>query len=403
MTRINHELFNQVNNYMSQAFIPYGRQDIDQNDIESVIRVLRSDFITQGPTVGEFEKSISKMMGVEYSVACNSATSSLHLACLALGLQEGDYLWTTPITFVASANCGLYCNAKVDFVDIDPKTGLMSVKELSKKLEEAKAKRSLPKIVIPVHLAGTSCDMPKIAELSKKYGFSIIEDASHAIGGYCNNYPVGSCKYSDITIFSMHPVKIITSGEGGIATTKEESLAIKIKSLRNHGIIRNKEMFVTEPAGEWSYEQQDLGYNYRMTDILAALGLSQLQKLNAFIEKRTHIIQEYKLNMVNLPVQLLEVPENIKSAYHLAVIRLKNNDKTFHRNVFNKLKGKGIGVQVHYTPVHLQPYYRNLGFSEGDFPISENYSTNAISLPIYPTLKKQDFNRVIGELKEVLS
>tara|TARA_Y100001968_G_C19400570_1_gene740794 strand:- start:850 stop:1914 length:1065 start_codon:yes stop_codon:yes gene_type:complete len=353
--------------------------------------------------VEKFEAAISKTVNCKYSVAVNSGTSALHLACMALGLKEGDFLWTSPITFVASANCGLYCGAKIDFVDIDPKTGLICSEKLRKKLESAFISGTLPKIVIPVHLAGTSCDMQKIYELSKQYGFKIIEDASHAIGGSCNNYPVGSCKYSDLTVFSLHPVKIITSAEGGIASTNNEELAEKIRCLRSHGIIKDSRLFRTSNQGQWCYEQQQLGYNYRMSDILAALGLSQLSRLKIFIKKRIEIIAKYKESLSELPLDLLEVPNNIKSSYHLAIIRLHNKNEEFHKYIFDNLRAHNIGVQVHYTPVHLQPYYIDLGFSNGDFPQAEDYSKNAISLPIYPYLSNEDFTKIINKLDNLLS
>ena len=387
---------------MKNEYIPYGKQTITQEDIDSVVKVLKSDFLTQGPVIDQFENEISKFVKSKFSVAFNSATSALHMACLALGLQEGDYLWTSPITFVASANCGLYCQAKIDFVDIDPMNGLMDVNKLKEKLEIAKKDNKLPKVLVPVHLAGTSCDMPEIYNLSKKYGFSIIEDASHAIGGYCNNIEVGSCKYSDITVFSLHPVKIITSGEGGIATTNDKQISNKLKSLRSHGIIKDKQFFKNSSKGDWYYEQQFLGYNYRMNDISAALGLSQLKKIKSFIEKRTNIIEIYKRKLSNLPLSFLKVPSNIKSSYHLAIIRLDNKNPNHHEFVFRSLKTKNIGVQVHYIPVHLQPYYRQMGFSEGNFPNAESYSSNAISLPIYPNLSSSQIDRVIDHIKEIL-
>tara|TARA_B100000073_G_scaffold221745_1_gene184643 strand:- start:1220 stop:2383 length:1164 start_codon:yes stop_codon:yes gene_type:complete len=380
-------------------FIPYGRQYIDNEDIQVVIDVLRSDFLTQGPNISKLEKFFSKEVHSNYSVAFNSATSALHIACLALGLNEDNYLWTTPITFVASANCGLYCGAKVDFVDIDPKTGLMCTNKLKNKLIKAEKEGKLPKIIIPVHLAGTSCDMPKIKELSLKYGFSIIEDASHALGGSCNNFKVGSCRYSDITVFSLHPVKIITSGEGGVATTNDKEIAKKLSLLRSHGIEKKRDLFNNPDVGEWVYEQQELGFNYRMTDILAALGISQLKKLSFFVEKRNSIIEKYKDNFKNLPFSLLEVPKNIYSSYHLAIVRLNNKNKDHHREVFNKLRESNIGVQVHYTPVHLHPFYQKKGFNFGDFPNSEQYASNAISLPIFPAMTDKEFETIISTLE----
>ena len=388
---------------MTDSFIPYGKQEISEDDIASVIDVLKSDFLTQGPIIEKFEEAISSTVHSSHSVSFNSATSALHIACLSLNLQPNDILWTTPITFVASANCGLYCGAKIDFVDIDPSTGLICIKELRRKLEFSKSSGTLPKILIPVHLAGTSCDMPEIYKLSKQYGFSIIEDASHAIGGSCHNAKVGSCKYSDITIFSLHPVKIITSGEGGIASTNSNYLSERMRCLRSHGIIKDKNLFKTSNRPPWSYEQQYLGYNYRMTDILAALGLSQLTKLKVFIERRNEIIEDYKLKLSNLPITFLEVPNSIQSSNHLAIIKLDNKKEDFHRYVFESLRKANIGVQLHYSPVHLQPFYKNLGFNHGDFPNAEEYSTNAISLPIFPSLLKKEFKRVVNTLNIILN
>ena len=392
-----------IKNGMSNSFIPYGRQDIIREDIDSVIRVLESDFLTQGPIVEKFERAISKSVECKYSVAVNSGTSALHISCIALGLGPGDYLWTTPITFVASANCGLYCGAKIDFVDIDPKSGLMCPEKLKEKLERAEIAGKLPKIIIPVHLAGTSCDMPRIYELSKQYGFKLIEDASHAIGGSCNGFKVGSCKYSEATVFSLHPVKIITSGEGGIVTTNNESLINKMRSLRSHGIIKDKRLFRNPNQGQWCYEQQYLGFNYRMCDILAALGLSQLKRLKIFIEKRKEIIAMYKKDLSDLALKFLNVPDNIESSHHLAIIRLDNKSESFHRYIFDNLRINNIGVQVHYTPVHLQPYFKDLGFSNNQFPEAERYARNSISLPIYPSLSSEDFKRVVDQLNLLLS
>ncbi len=388
---------------MADSFIPYGRQNITPEDIDSVIKVLKSDFLTQGPVVEEFENAICQVVNVKHALSFNSGTSALHIACLALELNEGDYLWTTPITFVASANCGLYCGAKVDFVDINPLTGLMCTNKLKQKLEAAKVSGTLPKIVVPVHLAGTSCDMPKIYELSQEYGFFIIEDASHAIGGFCDNKSVGSCSFSDITIFSFHPVKIITSGEGGMATTNNKDINEKMNCLRTHGIIYDRSLFENTNSGKWCYEQHSLGYNYRMSDISAALGLSQLKRLKEFIKIRTKIIEKYKENISGLPINLLDVPRNVKSAYHLAIIRLDNKREDYHRHIYNSLRSKNIGVQVHYTPVHMQPLYQSKGFSSGDYPIAEDYATNAISLPLYPSLSKEDFERVLNTLSSIFN
>ena len=384
-------------------FIPYGRQTISDDDIQAVINALRSPYLTQGPTVPEFEQAIASKVGANYGVAVNSATSALHLACMALEVGPGDLVWTSPITFVASANCGRYCGADINFVDIDPKTGLMSVKALEAKLKTAKNHGKLPKVVIPVHLSGTSCDMKSIADLAQKYDFKIIEDASHAIGGWYGGKPVGSCVYSEITIFSFHPVKIITTGEGGIATTNQKQLAQNMAELRSHGITKDPESFELPAAGPWSYEQQKLGFNYRMTDLQAALGLSQLLKLEEIVIERNNQLELYRNRMASLPLEFLEIPEGVLSSVHLAVIRLASSSPMHHLRVFSKLKGCGIGVQVHYSPVHLQPYYRKRGFKEGDFPEAEKYGCNAISLPLFPGLSTKDQDRVVRAVTNVLN
>ncbi len=383
-----------------KKFIPYGKQSISKKDLEYVRKALESPLITQGPLCEEFESKISEKVGSNYGVSVNSATSALHIACLALDLKENDILWTTPISFVASANCALYCGAKIDFVDIDPSTGLMSVEELKKKLIVASKKNKLPKIIIPVHLAGTSCNMNEIYELSKKYNFLIIEDASHAIGGKYKNEYIGNCRYSSICIFSFHPVKIITTGEGGLATTNDENLYMKMKLLRSHGITRNKDKFEFEPMGPWSYEQQQLGFNYRMTDFQSALGISQLRKLDKFVKKRNLLIDRYIKLLRNLPVKLLEKPSDTYSSFHLAVIRLNNTDPEHHKIIFEKMRQNNIGVQLHYQPIHLNPYYRNLGFKYGDFPNAEFYAQNAFSIPVFPSLSKEEQNFVVSVLED---
>ncbi len=385
---------------MEKKFIPYGKQKITEEDINSVVKVLRSDFITQGDKVPEFEKLICKSSHVQYSTAVNSATSALHLACLALGLSKGDILWTSPITFVASANCGRYCGAEIDFVDIEDKNGLISIEKLKLKLEKAKQVNKLPKIVIPVHLGGTSCDMRSIRRLSEEYGFSVIEDASHAIGGKYLNKPIGSCNFSDITIFSFHPVKIITSGEGGIITTNNKLIDERIKMLRSHGITKNIEKFKLPISGPWAYEQQELGYNFRMTDIHASLVISQLNRLEDNVNKRNSILNFYKESLKDLPIEFLEIPEDCYSACHLAIIKLVNFSSDFHRKFFENMRSQGIGVQLHYSPVHLQPYYRKYGFKEGDFLMAEKYAKTALSLPLFPDLKKEDQIRVIKTIKK---
>ncbi len=386
----------------SESFLPYGRQTISKNDIDAVVEVLRSPFLTQGPAVLAFEQAIAEKVGAAHGVAVNSATSALHIACLALGLGPGDRLWTSPITFVASANCGRYCQAEIDFVDIEPTTGLMSVKALKTKLEASEQKGTLPKVVVPVHLSGTSCDMAAIGALADRYGFAVLEDASHAIGGRYKDEPIGNCSHCAITVFSFHPVKIITTGEGGLATTNSFRLAQQMAELRSHGITKDIQRFERPAPGPWSYEQQSLGFNYRMTDLQAALGLSQLQKLDEVVTERNRQWQRYRELLSDLPVNLLTVPEDVLSSFHLGVIRLTDPDPDHHRYIFEGLRNMGIGVQLHYTPVHLQPYFRKLGFKEGDFPAAEAYATNAISLPLHPGLTNHDQQRVVNTLASLL-
>ncbi|QNG27874.1 UDP-4-amino-4,6-dideoxy-N-acetyl-beta-L-altrosamine transaminase [Synechococcus sp. HK01-R] len=386
----------------SRSFIPYGRQTVTEADIHAVVEVLRSSYLTQGPVIPAFEEAVSSKVSAKYGVAVNSATSGLHIACLALGLGAGDYLWTSPITFVASANCGLYCGATVDFVDIDPTTGLMSIDALSAKLEQAEISGTLPKVVVPVHLTGSSCDMAAISLLAERYGFAVIEDASHAIGGQYHGEPVGNCRYSDITVFSFHPVKIITTGEGGLNTTNNPVLAQCMTELRSHGIVREAEQFKYPPAGPWVYEQQQLGFNYRITDLQAALGLSQLQRLDEIVAERNSHLHHYQVLLADLRVHLLEVPKDVRSSVHLAVIRLVDSRPEHHRCIFEGLRNAGIGVQLHYSPVHLQPYYRNLGFKPNDFPEAEAYGRNAISLPLYPGLKNHEKEFIVNLLADLL-
>jgi len=383
--------------------IPYGRHEICSEDIESVVDVLQSDWLTQGPTVPAFEKSVANYCGVKHARAVNSGTSALHLACLALGLGPGDRLWTTPNTFVASANCALHCGASVDFVDIDSCTYNMSVKALRIKLGEAIDKNALPKIVIPVHFAGQSCEMAEIKLLGEQYGFKIIEDASHAIGGKYLSSPIGGCQYSDITVFSFHPVKIITTGEGGMSLTNDDDLAEKMTMFRAHGITRDASDFVGSSSGPWYYEQQMLGFNYRMTDIQAALGISQLERLDTYIECRNNLAHRYNRKLKKLPLQLPTVRSENLSAFHLYVIRLNREtiSKT-HRQVFDELRQRDIGVNLHYMPIHLQPYYRKLGFIPGQYPESEVHGESAITLPLYSTLKEQEQDQVVLALKDIL-
>lgn len=384
--------------------IPYGRQDISETDIQAVVDVLRSEFLTQGPAVPAFEESIAQYCGVVHTVAVNSATSALHIACLALGVRKGDVVWTSPITFVASANCALYCGADVDFVDIDPRTYNLSVERLEKKLAQAKKSGCLPKVVIPVHLCGQPCDMAGIHALSKHYGFKIIEDASHAIGGRYKGEPIGNCRYSDITVFSFHPVKIITTGEGGMALTNDSHLAKRMQLLRSHGITRNAADMTHAPDGPWYYQQIELGYNFRMTDIQAALGMSQMQRLVEFVVKRNDIAKRYEQLLADLPVITPWQHPDDYSGMHLYVIRLKLAEigKT-HRQVFEALRAAGIGVNLHYIPVYLQPYYSNLGFEAGLCPEAEQYYSEAISLPMYAGLSPNEQDTVCHTLHAVLS
>lgn len=386
------------------TMIPYGRQDVNQADIDAVVAVLRSDFLTQGPIVPAFEKAVADYCGTQYAVAVNSATSALHIACLALGVGKGDIVWTTPITFVASANCALYCGATVDFVDIDLRTYNLSVDHLTEKLALAEKIGKLPKVVIPVHFSGQPCDMADIYALSQQYGFKIIEDASHAIGGKYKNEPIGNSRYSNITIFSFHPVKIITTGEGGMAVTNDESLAKHMRLLRSHGITSNAADMQTRPAKEiWNYQQIDLGFNYRMTDLQAALGLSQMQRLDAFVSHRHAIAKRYDQMLSTLPVVTPWQHTDSYSGYHLYVIRLKLEEinKT-QRQVFNLLHAENILVNLHYIPVYRQPYYEQMGFSTGYCPQAEQYYSEAISIPLYPRLTVSQQNQVLSVLRDAV-
>ena len=384
--------------------IPYGKQDISQQDIDSVVDVLKSDFLTQGPQVPAFEKALTEHTGAQYALAVNSATSALHIACLALGLGEGDWLWTTPVTFVASANCGLYCGAKVDFVDIDSATYNMCPKKLEQKLITAKATGTLPKVVVPVHLCGQPCDMESIAKLAKEYGFKVIEDASHAIGGQYHEQPIGNCKYSDITVFSFHPVKIVTTAEGGAALTNQKELADKMALLRSHGITRDPEMMTEASHGGWYYQQVDLGFNYRMTELQAALGVTQMQRLDEFVAARHVLSKRYNQMLSELPLVLPYQLENTYSGLHLFVIRLKLDEISLtHKQVFDALRENGLGVNLHYIPVHTQPYYQAMGFTEGEFPESERYYQEAISLPMFHGMTEEQQNTVVRVVTEILT
>jgi UDP-4-amino-4,6-dideoxy-N-acetyl-beta-L-altrosamine transaminase len=377
--------------------IPYGKQDISDDDINSVIEVLKSDFLTQGPIVPKFENALCSYTGASYSIATNSATSSLHIACLALGLGPGDILWTSPITFVASANCALYCHASVDFVDVDPSTALMSIDNLREKLENAKAIGKLPKIVVPVHFSGQSCDMQSIYDLGIEYGFSIIEDAAHAIGAYYKGQPVGNCRFSDITVLSFHPVKIITTGEGGASLTNNKSLAHKMKMFRSHGIerVENKNKNVTSDS--WIYDQKLLGYNYRMTDISAALGISQLKRLDYYVSKRLEIVTWYNEKISELDLKPLQIGSNNKSSHHLYVVRL-NSKSLIRGKVFDYMRESGIGVNVHYIPVYKHSYFN----SDIQLIGAEEYYNSAITLPLFPHIKINELEKVVKTLHSAL-
>lgn len=379
--------------------IPYGCQEINEEDIQCVVDVLRSSHLTQGPAIPAFEKSITEYCNVGYAVAVNSATSALHLACIALGVRPGDWVWTTPVSFVASANCALYCGAKVDFVDIDRDTYNISVECLKEKLAYAEKNGRLPKVVIPVHLSGQACDMLEIHLLSRRYGFKIIEDASHAIGGKYRGEPVGNCRYSDITVFSFHPVKIITTGEGGMALTNDERYAHRMRKLRSHGITRNSEEMTHEPDGPWYYQQTDLGFNYRMTDIQAALGVSQMRRLDEFVLQRHVIAENYDEQLIDFPLILPRQHEDCYSSMHLYVIRLRLRDISKTQDeVFQYMLSESIGVNLHYIPIYLQPYYQEMGFNRGYCEEAERYYSEAMSLPIYPRLNVLQQEKVVKTL-----
>ena len=384
--------------------ISYGKQSINQSDIDSVVNVLKSDFLTQGPQIPLFEKTVSDYCGSRYGVAVNSATSALHIACLALGLEKGDYLWTSPNTFVASANCGLYCGAQIDFVDIDLKTYNISIEELEKKLIQAKKVNKLPKIIIPVHFSGQSCDMRKIHLLSQKYGFNIIEDASHAIGGKYLDKPIGGCQYSDITVFSFHPVKIITTAEGGLATTNDKELLARMQLYRSHGVTRDPELMTKDIEGSWYYQQVDLGFNYRMTDLQAALGISQMVRLDEFVSTRHKVRERYDLLLNGSRMIKPYQDKNSYSALHLYPIQIHFDDVGKSRlQVFNELRLNNIGVNVHYIPVHTQPFFCQFGFRLGDFPNTEAYYNKAISIPIHSDMSVNQQDLVINTLNKIIN
>ncbi|MGM0826328.1 MAG: UDP-4-amino-4,6-dideoxy-N-acetyl-beta-L-altrosamine transaminase [Pseudomonadota bacterium] len=383
--------------------IPYGKQDISQADIDAVLEVLNSDFLTQGPKVPSFEQKVCDHVGARHALAVNSATSALHIACLALGLGEGDYLWTSPITFVASANCGLYCGAQVDFVDIDSSTYNLCPKALEAKLEEAEKENRLPKVLVAVHLSGQPCDMEAIYNLSQRFGFRIVEDASHAIGGKYKGEFIGSGRYSDITVFSFHPVKIVTTAEGGMALTNDDELASRMNLLRSHGVTRDQNLMTQDPDGPWYYQQVELGYNYRMTELQAALGISQLDRLDEFVARRHELAKRYNELLKDLPMITPWQHPDSYSGLHLYVIRLqlKAITKT-HRQVFESLREQGIGVNLHYIPVHTQPYYQGMGFAADDYPNAMSYYSEAISLPMFHRMSYEEQDEVVNALSNIL-
>ena len=383
--------------------IPYGRQDITQADIDAVIAVLRSDFLTQGPQVPQFEAAVAAYCGARHGVAVNSATSALHIACLALDLGPGDWLWTTPISFTASANCGLYCGAQVDFVDIDSRTYNLCPDALERKLVQAEAAGKLPKVVVAVHLCGQPCDMARIKALSQRYGFRIIEDASHAIGGRYKGKPIGNCEYSDITVFSFHPVKIVTTAEGGMAVTNDDALASRLALLRSHGITRDASLMTHESDGPWYYQQIDLGFNYRMTEMQAVLGVSQLKRIDEYVSRRHALAARYGELLAGLPLTLPWQHPDTYSGLHLYVIRLRDSAPVNRHDAFIRLREAGIGVNVHYIPIHTQPYYAKFGFKPEDFPEAMRYYESAISLPMFPTLTNQQQEQVARALEKGLS
>jgi UDP-4-amino-4,6-dideoxy-N-acetyl-beta-L-altrosamine transaminase len=384
--------------------IPYGRQQVTQDDVDAVVSVLQSDFLTQGPVVPRFERAVAEYCGAGHALAVNSATSALHIACMALGLGPGDALWTTPISFVASANCGIYCGASVDFVDIDPRTYNLCPIALERKLVEAQKSGRLPKVVVAVHLCGQPCDMRAIHALAVRYGFKVIEDASHAIGGRYLGEPIGNCKYSDISVFSFHPVKIITTAEGGMALTNDAGLAERMDLLRSHGITRDPARMTHEPDGPWYYQQIDIGFNYRMTELHAALGLSQVERLDQYVARRHALVENYESAFAGMPITRPWQHPDGYSGLHLYVIRLQlDKVARSHRQVFESLREQGIGVNLHYIPIHTQPFYQRMGFQAGDFPEAERYYREAISLPLFPAMSDEDQQRVISALRRSIA
>jgi UDP-4-amino-4,6-dideoxy-N-acetyl-beta-L-altrosamine transaminase len=384
--------------------IPYGRQSLDQADIDAVVEVLTSDWLTQGPTIERFEAAMAERCEAGFGVAVCNATAALHIACLAAGLGEGDRLWTSPNTFLASANCGRYCGAAVDFVDIDPQTWNLDAVALADKLDAAERAGTLPKVLVAVAFSGQSADMRAIRDLSRRYGFVVIEDASHAVGARYAGRPVGCGEFADMTVFSFHPVKIITTGEGGMVLTNRPELAERLRRLRSHGMTRDPAQMDELPHGPWYYQQVELGFNYRITDMQAALGLSQLDKLDGFLARRRALVTRYQALLAELPLTLPALQPEAESAWHLYVVRVQTERLSIsHREVFDGLRAAGIGVNVHYIPVHLQPYYRDLGFKPGDFPEAEAYYAQAISLPMYPAMTDEQQDFVVDQLRRLLS
>lgn len=383
--------------------IPYGRQHLDEDDVKAVVETLTSNWLTQGPAIPKFETALADYCGANFGIAVNSATSALHIACLALGVSEGDRVWTSPNSFVASSNCALYCGAKVDFVDIDLHTGNMCVDALRNKLALAESTNALPKVVIPVHFAGQPCDMKEIRALSKQYGFFVIEDASHAVGAKYQEKFVGSCEFSDICVFSFHPVKIITTMEGGMALTNNSEWAEKMRMLRSHGITNDPEKMTEDSHGPWYYQQIALGFNYRMTDVEAALGLSQLKKLPGFLEKRNTLAAHYDERFASKEnISPLKQSNNRYSSYHLYVVRASGLTRKEHAFVVEQLRDKGVFAHLHYIPIHCQPYYKNLGFNIGDFPNAESYYEQAITLPLFPELTREQIDLIVDSLSRIL-
>lgn len=380
--------------------IPYGKQDINQSDIDAVVDVLLSDYLTQGPKVPAFESAVASYCSARYGIAVNSATSALHIACLALGVGSNDLVWTSPISFVASANCALYCGAEIDFVDVDPLTGNLCPNALVIKLEQAARIGKLPKVVIPVHLCGHSCDMAAIATLAEQYNFHIIEDASHGIGGSYHGYPLGSCQYSDITVFSFHPVKIITSAEGGMAMTNSSKLAEKMALYRSHGITKAPDKMLRPDEGDWYYEQHSLGFNYRMTELQAALGLSQMSRIDEFVQARNKLASDYMNLLDNLDLKFVVPSNDVYSAYHLFIIMLNDCEK--RKMIFDEMRQAGVTAHVHYYPIHLQPFYLQKGFKEGGYPNAELYYKSCLTLPLYPNLNKDELEYIVKKISYLI-